>query len=233
MLDKSLLTLLSNSYRYCAIPIGQTNILNMSFTDNDTSINISGLYIGFAESISPTGSPTNFRWCISNGTVQNNKTNTATSNTTIKCGYVFIYPYTQAALNTLFNRFNIQVELGLNATSYEQYCGGTPSPNPNYPQSLVPVNGNLNVTGANGESATAPISGGGIGTYKTIRQKIWGATAQQLYPQLNLSVEKQNQYVVIDYIPTAKKIFDGTEIWHKNADAGDYKSFYIVKQGLI
>lgn len=36
--------------------------------------------------------------------------------------------------------YNIQLEQGTSATSYEPYCGGIPSPNPDYPQEIVNVN---------------------------------------------------------------------------------------------
>ena len=38
-------------------------------------------------------------------------------------------------------RASIQVELGSTATTYEQYCGGVPSPNPDYPQNINTVTG--------------------------------------------------------------------------------------------
>ncbi len=35
---------------------------------------------------------------------------------------------------------NVQVEQGTSATPYEQYCGGIPSPSPDYPQEIINVN---------------------------------------------------------------------------------------------
>ena len=46
-------------------------------------------------------------------------------------------------LNTQFK--DIQVEEGSTATSYEPYCGGIPSPNPDFPQQIKNVTGNANV----------------------------------------------------------------------------------------
>jgi len=37
------------------------------------------------------------------------------------------------------------IEKGSTATSYEQYCGGVPSPNPSYPQDIHNVSGNNNI----------------------------------------------------------------------------------------
>mgnify|MGYP007022105464 CR=1 FL=1 len=38
-----------------------------------------------------------------------------------------------------------QIETGETATTYEPYCGGIPSPNPNFPQTIHTVNGNNNI----------------------------------------------------------------------------------------
>ena len=45
----------------------------------------------------------------------------------------------------------VQIEEGSTPTSYEQYCGGTPSPNPSYPQDIHNVSGNntISVVGKN------------------------------------------------------------------------------------
>ena len=40
---------------------------------------------------------------------------------------------------------NIMIEQNSTATSYEPYCGGIPSPNPDYPQQIKNVRGNANV----------------------------------------------------------------------------------------
>jgi len=45
-----------------------------------------------------------------------------------------------------YERYNLQLELGNEATPYEQYCGGTPSPNPSYPQDINVVSGNNTIT---------------------------------------------------------------------------------------
>lgn len=42
--------------------------------------------------------------------------------------------------------YNLQLEQGSTATSYEQYCGGIPSPNPDYPQDVNVVEGNNTIT---------------------------------------------------------------------------------------
>lgn len=58
--------------------------------------------------------------------------------------------------------FLVQVELGSIATSYEPYCGGIPSPNPDYPQQIKNVTGNSNVKIQNKNLAIKNI---GLGSY--------------------------------------------------------------------
>ena len=61
--------------------------------------------------------------------------------------------------------FAIQIEKGPTATSYEPYTGGIPSPNPDYPQEVEVVTGNVEVTISNennSESKTLPVSLGNI-----------------------------------------------------------------------
>ena len=47
---------------------------------------------------------------------------------------------------------NIQLEIGSTATQYEQYVGGTPSPNPDCPQNVQTVTGEQTITVSDGES---------------------------------------------------------------------------------
>jgi hypothetical protein len=51
------------------------------------------------------------------------------------------YEGNASALNVDFKATNIQLEAGTTATAYEPYCGGTPSPNPDFPQEIKTVTG--------------------------------------------------------------------------------------------
>lgn len=61
-------------------------------------------------------------------------------------GVVF---YTSNNSSATYN--DIQVEIGSTSTTYEQYVGGTPSPNPDYPQTVQTVTGTqtVKITGKN------------------------------------------------------------------------------------
>lgn len=54
---------------------------------------------------------------------------------------LIIYSTTREYLTT----YKPQLEEGTTATSYEPYCGGIPSPNPEFPQQIKNVTGNVNV----------------------------------------------------------------------------------------
>ena len=109
------------------LSIMQTGMIaNMSFTDKDTSINASGCYIGFCNSdYDPTTqqSPSQFRWCLNNGVVQNVKTNISINDGATICGGIFIYPNDEETFNKIFARYNVQVEYGEVPTPYEPYSG--------------------------------------------------------------------------------------------------------------
>ena len=81
LLDYNSTYLTIGSYRYAYLPLGATNELYMALVDKDTSVDISGIYLGFAINDTSSASPIAFRWILSNGNIQNNHTNRATSPT--------------------------------------------------------------------------------------------------------------------------------------------------------
>jgi len=109
------------------LPNNQSMI--MSFSDNDNTVDVSGIYFGFLSS-SWTGTSgtapklSDYRWVISNGVIGANKTNTSVSGGNL-LNSVFIHPNTEEAYNKLFARYYVQIELGSTATTYEPYNGNT------------------------------------------------------------------------------------------------------------
>ena len=106
--------------------------------DKDTTIDMSGVYLGF------TANGYNYNdgitWLIKDGVKQsdyytNNKP------------YLSFYPTNETTFNKIFNRYKIQIELSNTTTpsSYEPYTGGTASPNPDYPQEITNVTGDVEV----------------------------------------------------------------------------------------
>ena len=96
----------------------------ISFIDKDTSVDISGIYFGFIDSSYTSGTPATdkYVWAIINGTVLSNRTN-VTSLMTLTG--LFALPNNQTTIDKLLQRFDIQIELGDTATTYEAYNGTT------------------------------------------------------------------------------------------------------------
>lgn len=98
-----------------------------------------------------------------------------TVTTTNSADGIYLYAGYDAAGSTgdVATFTDIQIEAGSTATSYEPYVGGSPAPNPSYPQTVNVVTGNQTVTISDGgtQSQTYTINLGStelckIGTYQ-------------------------------------------------------------------
>ena len=74
-------------------------------------------------------------------TLNNAATGTVSQQTT----YTTVMFYINPNYSTTNAKIGYQLELGSTATSFEQYCGGTPSPNPSYPQDVNNVSGDNDI----------------------------------------------------------------------------------------
>jgi len=101
----------------------------MTFFDNDTSVSTTGCYMGFIQgdyTVTEVLSPTDFRWCMSNGTIAQNTSNESQTHPGVICTKIFIYPNTEETFNKIFSRYNIMVEYGdTAATAYTPYITPT------------------------------------------------------------------------------------------------------------
>ena len=117
----------SMSYRYIsdAIPGGKKAV--MSLIDKDTSVDVSGISIGFANDVGELdGGVTEFNWILSSSGLNSNNSNLSSVHGKITlCRDVFIYPKTDEALAKLLSRYDIQVELGDTPTAYSPYHSNT------------------------------------------------------------------------------------------------------------
>lgn len=84
----------------------------ISITDNDIDTDISGCYLGFSEN--GIDSNKTVYWLVSKGSIKHTEYVT-------KKKYLTYSPNTEETLQTLLQRFNIQVELGSNATEYSPF----------------------------------------------------------------------------------------------------------------
>lgn len=116
----------TNVYNYILNVVPNNMAARFTFTDKDTSVDVSGINIGFVKD-KPASNVIikNYRWAVSNGVIQSDTSNISAQGTNLRCGNVFIYQKTQAAFDALFARWNIMVELGSTATDYEPYQART------------------------------------------------------------------------------------------------------------
>lgn len=90
--------------------------ITLSVKDKGNNADITGCYLG----LSRTGSSgaIGVVWVVNNGTVN-------TKEVTSTCQYVSVYPPNKTIVQKLLDRFDIQLELGNNATNYEPYTEQT------------------------------------------------------------------------------------------------------------
>ena len=114
---------IGSAYLYFQIPNFTDSVYVMSLVDNDTSVDLTGINVGFMNNY-PTEN-TEYRWIINNGVVQDNKTNVS-GISQVNCNTIIIYPRTESAFNIVFSRYKIQVEIGTTATSFAPYSNICP-----------------------------------------------------------------------------------------------------------
>lgn len=116
---------LTSSYRTQnnVVPAGVT--ARLTFEDKDTTVSISGIYLGFCyEELGYQQPARIYRWAIDSGSMQSNTTNVAEyGGDNVICSNIFVYPKTDEAWQTLTARYNIMVEIGTTATAYVPYKG--------------------------------------------------------------------------------------------------------------
>ena len=153
----------------------------------------------------------------------------------------YVYVVMEARLsNPTITFSNIQFEKGSTATAYEPYCGGTASPNPDYPQKVQTVTGecSVKVSGANGQSQSFPLSLGSlelckIGNYedsifekdgkwykKAIVVKIASYNSESITTEYKSSTGQLSSGATVYYAlktPTTTEITDATLVAQLNA----------------
>lgn len=90
------------------------DILSVSITDKDVTVDISGIYLAFTDTATyPFNSSF---YLVTNGNIIRDK---LVNNSTYK--YLAVYPASQSTIDKINARFNIQVEAGNSVTEYEPY----------------------------------------------------------------------------------------------------------------
>lgn len=184
---------------------GKTYTISATYTDTNTSITYNvNLY----------GNMTGDAFVnIKNGAVSGKtySTTVTATNDSPACRIVF-GGLTGETLNGILK---FQLELGSTATSFEPYCGGTSSPNPDYPQKVQTVTGecSVKVSGANGQSQSFPLSLGFLELCKI------GDYEDSIF-------EKDGKWYKKAMV--GKAVLDGTEDWRKSGSAAN-NNFYYAK----
>ena len=113
----------SMSYRYISDAIPGEKKAVMSLIDKDTSVDVSGISIGFANDVGELdGGVTEYNWILGSSGLNSNNSNVSyVHDKSALCRDVFIYPKTDEALAKLLSRYDIQVELGDTPTAYAPY----------------------------------------------------------------------------------------------------------------
>ncbi len=185
-----------STYAYFKLP-DETKTYTLTLIAKNDFTGTSNTYLGFTTN--GGNSSDAFKWAISGesqGTITKGTVISinSISNNNLKMKAVSLYAKTEATLKIFTDNFDIQLEEGSTATTYEPYVGGTASPNPDYPQTIENVIGNVNITITNSDSTeeqtfTFPLEEG-----------------QRLYLEDYLSDDGIHH-------TKAQKILNGTEEW--------------------
>lgn len=99
------------SYKCYKVQHTEQNV-TLKLWDKDTSVDVSGCYAGLVKDLDKPNEA--YSWALNTGTVIANQI-------TRPYNYMIVYPPTEEALKKIFNRFDIQVEIGDSATEYEDF----------------------------------------------------------------------------------------------------------------
>lgn len=118
---------LSVNYRIKRNAIPKSRCI-ISFVDKDPSISMTGINFGFVDS-KYNGTPlesSDYRWVIRNGVMQTEMRNIPDNgDENVFLTGLIAYPRNEATWNTIIAKYDIQIELGTTASSYERYVGET------------------------------------------------------------------------------------------------------------
>lgn len=99
------------SYKCYKVQHTEQNV-TLKLWDKDTSVDVSGCYAGLVKDLDKPNEA--YSWALNTGVVIANQI-------TRPYNYMIVYPPTEEALKKVFNRFDIQVEIGDSATEYEDF----------------------------------------------------------------------------------------------------------------
>jgi len=130
-----------STYGYFKLPTDGAYTLSLKAKN---AITASNHFLGFNTDGGSVGGQATYKWVYKNldataGQVFTSENISYTGEN--RLGFVSIYPNNASTLQWLVENFEIQLESGSSRTDYEPYVGGTPAPNPDYPQPISTVTG--------------------------------------------------------------------------------------------
>ena len=211
--DTSAFNIVSSNYLQAKMPSAPKII---SLTDNDTSVALTGVYFGVFKAVG--NSTPGYYWLVNNGTIARQ------SYDITDYDYITVYPKT--ALQTVFDRFFVQVEKGTTLTAYEPFDGTTS----NIPFGQTVANGVLDIT-----TGVLRVTSGYIASYngETINEP-WVSSIDEYVPNTSPSTGAQVVYplvtpydIQLDSI-TLQALLNENSIW---CDTGDTEVKFLLTVG--
>ena len=132
-----------STYAYFKLPDDGLYTLSL-IAKNDVSAQSAQVFLGFSGN--GGDSSAGFVWAWTNSSTCSKGDVKTISTLGYNFHYISMYVDNAQTLQWFMNNFYIQLEAGSTATAYEPYCGGIPSPNPDYPQTIETVSGEQSVS---------------------------------------------------------------------------------------
>lgn len=129
-------------YKYTTASFISTGVTySVSCKLKEGASKVTGAYVYFSNAANPNNASIK-KAAVGNGTPSAAGTMAYNAGDTI---YFQFYP-TTLTIDQIVDAYDIQVETGAMATSFEPFVGGIPSPNPDYPQDVECVTGDQTIT---------------------------------------------------------------------------------------
>lgn len=140
-----------STYSYFELPSEDNYVITL-IAKNDIPVQSSSKYLGFTkQGGSASGG---YKWVFNADSTATKGQHLTVTNTYqgSYLNYLSIYHADATTLQWFTDNFDIQLEKGSSATSFEPYVGGIASPNPDYPQDIDVVTGEQTVTVNGGDN---------------------------------------------------------------------------------
>ena len=129
-----------STYSYFKLPTNGRYTLSLKAKNNVSAQSVQ-VFLGFSFKGGESGGGLIWAWTNGSSASAGDIRSVQNESNGVTLEYVSMYVNNAATLQWFVNNFEIQLEAGSSATSYEPFVGGTPAPNPDYPQPISVVTG--------------------------------------------------------------------------------------------